>query len=271
VTGLTASYVTLHGGGFTDPARTSFADRAAAAAKAGFTGIGVQLADLAGTGGAAVIRDPAVTVTEAEFLGGWVLAEDLDVPSPSEELLVEVARVAGPLRVTSGEFAAGPADPGRAADTLVVLANRLAPHGITLAVEAFAWGAIPDYPTALEIVRRSGASNAGLMIDVWHWFATGADVAMLRDVDPHEIVGVQLNDGPRTRRDDPEILHRARTTRWLPGEGELPVRELVGALHTAGYTGPYSVEVNYPGFRELPVEEAARLAHDASIAILNGR
>ncbi|WP_067678977.1 sugar phosphate isomerase/epimerase family protein [Nocardia miyunensis] len=271
MTELTASYVTLHGGGFTDPARTPFAARAAAAAKAGFTGIGVQLADLARTGGAAVIADRAVAVTEAEFLGGWVFAQDPEVPSPSEELLVDLARVAGPLRVTSGEFAAGPVDPGRAADALAALANRLVPHGITLAVEAFAWGAIRDYPTALELVRRSGAANAGLMIDVWHWFATGSDIAQLRDIDPREIAGVQLNDGPRTSPDDPEILHRARNTRWLPGAGELPVRELVGVLHEAGYTGPYSVEVNYRGFRELPVEEAARAAYDTSIGILNGR
>ncbi|MBI0385469.1 hypothetical protein JBE27_56675, partial [Streptomyces albiflaviniger] len=51
MTGLTASYVTLHGAGFTDPARTPFAARAAAAARAGFTGIGVQFADLAAHGG----------------------------------------------------------------------------------------------------------------------------------------------------------------------------------------------------------------------------
>jgi sugar phosphate isomerase/epimerase len=272
VTGLTASYVTLHGAGFTDPARTGFAARAAAAAKAGFTGIGVQFADLAANGGVGAVRtaaaDVGLAVTEAEFLGGWALADSVTTPSDAECMLVDAVGAWGPLRVTSGEFGPRPLDPGRAAANLAALAERLAPLGVRLAVEAFAWGAIADYPTALDLVRRSGAANVGVMIDVWHWFATGADLALLTDLDVREIAGVQLNDGPRVRPDDPDMLHKARSTRWLPGTGELPVRELIGELRTLGYIGPWSVEVNDPWFRALPTGEAARRAFDAASAVL---
>ncbi|MBA6436911.1 sugar phosphate isomerase/epimerase family protein [Streptomyces sp. GMR22] len=273
MTGLTASYVTLHGAGFTDPARNPFAARAAAAARAGFTGIGVQFADLAAHGGVDAVRtvaaDAGLAVTEAEFLGGWALAESVATPSDAEITLAEAARAWGPLRVTSGEFAAGPADPGRAADRLAELAARLAPLGVTLAVEAFAWGALRDYPTALDVVRRSGAPNAGVMIDIWHWFATGADTALLHDIDVREVAGVQLNDGPRVRPDDPDMLHKARSTRLLPGRGELPVRALVAELRNLGYTGPWSVEVNDPRFRALPVDEAAQRAFGSATAVLD--
>jgi sugar phosphate isomerase/epimerase len=274
MTGLTASYVTLHGAGFTDPARNPFAERVAAAASAGFTGIGVQLADLAAQGGVAPVRTVAaeagLAVTEAEFLGGWALADSVAAPSEAEQTLTDAAHAWGPLRVTSGEFAAGPLDLGRAAAHLATLAHRLAPLGVTLAVEAFAWGAIPDYPTALELVRRSAAANTGVMIDVWHWFSTGADTSLLRDIDAREIAGVQLNDGPRVRPDDPEILHKARNARWLPGAGELPVRDLLAELTAIGYRGPYSVEVNDPHFRVLPADEAARRAFDACTRLLAG-
>lgn len=274
MTGLTASYVTLHGAGFTDPARNPLAERVAAAASVGFTGIGVQLADLAAHGGVAPVRTVAaeagLAVTEAEFLGGWALADSVAAPSEAERTLTDAAHAWGPLRVTSGEFAAGPLDLGRAAAHLAALAHRLAPFGITLAVEAFAWGAIPDYPVALELVRRSAAANTGVMIDVWHWFSTGTDTSLLRDIDAREIAGVQLNDGPRVRPDDPEILYKARNTRWLPGAGELPVRDLLTKLTAIGYRGPYSVEVNDPHFRALPADEAARRAFDACTRLLAG-
>lgn len=272
MTGLTASYVTLHGAGFTDSARTGFAERAAAAAKAGFSGIGVQFADLAANGGVGAVRtvaaDAGLAVTEAEFLGGWALADSVATASDAERTLVDAAQAWGSLRVTCGEFTAGPLDPGHAATHLASLAERLAPLGVTLAVEAFAWGAIPDYPTALDVVRRSGAANVGIMIDFWHWFGTGADTALLTDVDPREIAGVQLNDGPRVRPDDPDMLHKARSTRWLPGTGELPIRELIAELRTLGYTGPWSVEVNDPWFRALPTDEAARRAFATASAVL---
>jgi 4-hydroxyphenylpyruvate dioxygenase len=275
MTPLTASHVTLHGAGFVDPARFGVDERARAAAAAGFTGMGVQLADLASHGGVGPARAAAaaagIQVTEAEFLGGWALADPDTGPSDAERLLVEAADTWGALRVTAGEFAAGPIDPGRAAAGLAAVASRLAPHGVTLAVEAFAWGAIADYPTALDIVRRSGAPNAGIMIDVWHWFNTGADLALLRCVDPREIAGVQLNDGPLVRPDDPEIRELARNTRWLPGTGELPVRDLLTALDEIGYRGPFSVEVNDPGFRALPATEAAHRAFASAVALLTAR
>jgi sugar phosphate isomerase/epimerase len=272
---LTASFVTLSGAGFVDPARNDFGSRAHAAAAAGFAGIGVQVADLAANGGLAPVRavpaDAGIAVPEAEFLSGWVLADDGTLPSEAERTVVELARAWGVSRVTTGEFAAGPADIARAADNLAAVAARLAEVDVRVAVEAFAWGAISDYPTALEIVRRSGAANVGIMIDIWHWFGTGADVTLLRDIDASEIVAVQLNDGPRVRPDDPDILHKARSTRWLPGDGELPLRDLLDAITETGWSGPYSVEVNYPTFRELPAAEAARLAYEKSAAVLSDR
>ena len=65
------------------------------------------------------------------------------------------------------------------------------------------------------------------------------------------------------------MLDRARSTRLLPGRGELPVRPLVTALRECGYQGPWSVEVNDPWFRALDCTEAARLAFDAATAVLH--
>jgi sugar phosphate isomerase/epimerase len=42
--------------------------------------------------------------------------------------------------------------------------------------------------------------------------------------------------------DSPERL-RAREDRLVPGEGVIPLRELLGAIHTTGYAGRYDVEL----------------------------
>jgi len=77
---------------------------------------------------------------------------------------------------------------------------------------------------------------------------------------------VQLNDGPRVHGDH---LRHARAARRLPGEGELDVVGLLGAVLRTGFTGPWCIEVNTPEFRALPVDEAARRAAAAASAALD--
>ena len=56
----------------------------------------------------------------------------------------------------------------------------------------------------------------------------------------------------------------------LPGEGICGVRELVAALAAAGWDGALDVEIfSTPElFWGLPVDEAARRAHEAAVALL---
>ena len=61
-----------------------------------------------------------------------------------------------------------------AASRLRAIADRLAGRELLVAVEAFPWSAIPDVDCAVDLLRRAGAPNAGLMIDVWHFYNGGA-------------------------------------------------------------------------------------------------
>jgi sugar phosphate isomerase/epimerase len=135
------------------------------------------------------------------------------------------------LHVSAGEFRGGELDPVAAAKRLAEAAGRAAEGDLLVAVESFPWSAIRDHATAVDLVRRSGAPDAGLLVDVWHFF-------------------------------------NARATRRLPGEGELDVVGLVQAVERAGFTGPYCVEVNTPEFRALPLAEAAERAFTTSAEIV---
>jgi sugar phosphate isomerase/epimerase len=271
---LVASFFTLSGAGFGEPPRHSFRARCEAAAAAGFTGIGLHLDDLDRTRAAglddagmkAVLDGTGLRLVEIEFLGGWALDGEYEELAATTAGVEAVADALGGRHVSAGEFRAGRLDLDAAGARLGRLAERLAHRGLRVAVEAFPWSALPDVATAVELLRRAGSEHAGLMVDVWHFFNGGADLAVLDHLPGGGIVAVQLNDGPRVRRD---FLKHARTARRLPGFGDLDVVGLVRAVRRAGFAGPWSVEVNTPVFRDLPVEEAAVVAADAATAVLD--
>ena len=111
---LVASFFTLSGAGFGEPARNGFEERCAAAAAAGFTGIGMHAADLPRSLAAGLtvpdMRDILAVhhlrVVELEFLFGWAAGAD----SPVTDEIVSLAEAFGGRHVSAGSSPACPAD-----------------------------------------------------------------------------------------------------------------------------------------------------------------
>lgn len=275
--GLVASFFTLSGAGFTDPPRNSFVERCEAAAAAGFTGIGLHCDDLPRTVAAgvdvaemrAVLRNNGLALVEIEFLAGWAFHPG-DGISPALAGIEAVADAFGGRQVSTGEFRGDlRLDTEEALDTaakaLRANAGRLAQRGLLVALESFPWSALANTRIAIDLLRRAAAPNAGLLIDVWHFYNGGGHPDLLADLPAAGITGVQLNDGPLVHDD---FQRHARAERHLPGEGDLDVVALIRAVRRAGFTGPYCVEANTPALRSLPVAEAARRAADAATGAL---
>jgi len=276
---LVASFFTLSGAGFVDPPRNSFIERCEAAAAAGFTGIGLHFDDLPRTIAAgvdvaemrAVLKNNGLALVEIEFLAGWALSSGHDGGiSPAVAGIEAVADALGGRQVSAGEFS-GDARLDteealdRAAKALRANADRLAERDLLVALESFPWSALTNTAIAIELLRRADAANAGLLIDVWHFYNGGGHPEQLVDLPCAGITGFQLNDGPLVHDD---FQRHARAERQLPGEGELDVVGLIRAVRRAGFTGPYCVEANTPEFRSLPVAEAACRAADTATRVL---
>jgi sugar phosphate isomerase/epimerase len=268
VPALTASFVTLSGAGFAQPARIPFAQRCRAAASAGFTGIGLHTNDYrrmraAGTTDdslRALLTAHGLALQEIEFLSGWTTSGD-DVDA-SFRTLAEVFR---PHHLTAGELTAGRCDVRAAGGRLRKICDDVSACGLRVAVEPFPWSSLNNVATARAVVEASGASNAGLMIDVWHFYNSRSRLSDLDGLRPDQIVAVQLNDG---RVVPDEFLAEARQCRLLPGEGELDLTGLLLGLHERGFRGPYCVEVNYPAYRDLPVDDMATAAFTTAATAL---
>ena len=61
-------------------------------------------------------------------------------------------------------------------------ADRLAKKGLLVALESFPWSALANTRIAIDLLRRAGAPNAGLLIDVWHFYNGGGHPDQLVDL-----------------------------------------------------------------------------------------
>jgi sugar phosphate isomerase/epimerase len=99
-------------------------------------------------------------------------------------------------------------------------------RGMQLTLEFAPPHSINTFETALAAIRAIGKSNARLTIDAMHFFRTGGSIDQLAQADGSCIGHVQLCDVPLAARTK-EYYQEACFRRLLPGDGELPLRELL--------------------------------------------
>jgi sugar phosphate isomerase/epimerase len=161
-------------------------------------------------------------------------------------------------------------DPQRTRDTFAALAEAARPYGLRPAIEAIPYMRVRTLADAVAVVGESGG---GIIIDPLHLQRGGGTPGDVRSLDPKLIAYGQLCDAPLAAPHDlprPRELPRgqsvagitdlaleARAVRLLPGDGELPLAEIISAM-PAGL--PLSVETpNVALLRSLgPLEFACR-------------
>lgn len=113
---------------------------------------------------------------------------------------------------------------------------------------------------ALDIVEAVDHPSLGVYPDTWHLWETGTyDEDMKRAGD--RIFGFHLNDGRSGDRN-----------REIPGEGEIPLVDMVRKAEAVGYAGTYDVEYTTPmavgpSF-DVPYEDVLRRIADGTTKIL---
>jgi sugar phosphate isomerase/epimerase len=142
-------------------------------------------------------------------------------------------------------------DLGRLSDSFAGLVAAAVPYGIRAVVEFMAYRSVATLPDAVAIAARSG--GGGILVDALHVQRCGVRLDELRAVDPGLISYVQLCDALLKAPADP--VHEARAARLLPGEGQLPLLELLAALPD---DIPVAVEAPADADGASPREFAAR-------------
>jgi sugar phosphate isomerase/epimerase len=120
-------------------------------------------------------------------------------------------------------------DLGRTFDQFAALTELAAQRGIQTVVEAVPGLTVGDLPTALAARQHIGRPDFRLLIDTMHLVRSGSSAADLAAVAPGHIGYAQLCDAP-LRPDIDDYMAEAMFERMVPGEGELPLGDILSAL-----------------------------------------
>jgi len=245
------------------------------AAAAGFRTIGVRLTATPSVGvppydmlhegpmlreTLARLADTGVSVLDTEFLR---FEPEIPVGVPEGFLEASARLGARNVLVMSAE-----PDESRTLERFCELCDRAAPYGLRVCLEFAIYTGVRTLAHAAQFVARSKRPNAGVLIDALHFSRSGGVPADVAPVDPALLRYAQLCDaspdmpGPG---DTPALIREARTGRLLPGEGVLPLAELVAALPA---DAALAVEAPCRATAELPALERARRAYRALTGLL---
>jgi sugar phosphate isomerase/epimerase len=250
-TELVASYYTLTGAHISRPPRHPLAERARAAVLAGFTGIALAPGELAAGLASVVAAIGGLEVPELEPLRGWDSGGRDD-----ESAIFALADAFGSRQVTTIQVVTeAPAD--LLAERFAGLCERAGAHGLTVGFEPRANSPVDTPAGAQALIRASGATNAGIVLDAYHVHRAGVsmdDIAPVAEL----IVSVQLNDMLEQPRPDP--VEDALDYRLAPGLGVIDLPGWLAGLAGLRITVPLAVEVLSREHNTLPVDEAAARA-----------
>lgn len=159
-------------------------------------------------------------------------------------------------------------DRTRLVDNFARLCDLAAGMGLTVMLEFITYCSIGSLQAASEMVAAGGRVNAGVLIDTLQYFRSGARPQDLDGMPPGLFRYMQLCDGLRRAPESLEARrHEARNDRRLPGQGELPVAELLRHLPTGI---PLALEAPCAALRGRPYAEQGRMAGEAVRAFLAG-
>ena len=119
-------------------------------------------------------------------------------------------------------------DLGRAFDQLATLAEMAGARGLQSSIEFVPGLPIGDLETAMAALDHVGNANCRLMVDAMHLIRSGATPADLAAVDPARIGYAQICDVPLVS--PLSYMGEAMYERRVPGEGDLPLLDIVAAL-----------------------------------------
>lgn len=245
-----------------------------AAAAAGFFGTSLRIdADGPMGGPSRLIGNPsAIRETLCAIADTGVVLHDFEMirirahlkPSDHEATLDTGARLGGRFIIVLGDDD----DENRLTDNMAAVCELARDRGVRVVIEFMSWLGVSRALQAERIVKATGKSNAGIVVDPLHVIRGGGSMAELKSLDPAHLFFCQICDAHAQRPEGKEALrHEAIWDRLHPGDGALPLADY---LRNMPEDLPISVETPVVGLdKKLSVKARAKLAFDSTRALLD--
>lgn len=260
--------------------RALLPELATAAAAAGFDAVTLTPDLFVRSGGRAAnlrtqVEDAGVRVT---FVDGLCTALPGTPPAtpgdgtftkPHEATLddcIDIALATGAGAINLVHIGGAPMPVPAFAEAFARACARAAEDNVRLAIEFLPGTGIPDLATAVAVVREADAPNGSVLLDTWHFARGGGTLADLDTAAVAAIGGVQLSDRSPEQDAEPYVPRRGRK---LPGDGALPLVEIVARLTAAHPTLPIGAEVLSDEVDDLGLADGTSRIADALRAVVD--
>lgn len=243
------------------------------AAAAGYARVGLRMRQ--GPPGSIFypVERQAASAVRARARAAGVEIFDVEFVALDRSLQVDALE---PWMATAAELGASRVNSGASGDDMDIernaarfggLCDLAQRYGLGVDLEFMRWRKpIASLDDAIKILSLAARPNGRLLIDLLHVTRSGGTPRDLANVPGHLIGHIQISDAPLAAPPESEIPAEARERRWPPGEGELPLLELMNAL-PAGI--PLSTEaVTTRSIPELGPLESARRAYEGAMRVL---
>ncbi|MBN9085199.1 MAG: hypothetical protein BGP04_11935 [Rhizobiales bacterium 62-17] len=168
------------------------------------------------------LSDTGVGILDVEAI--WLTAET------EAESYLPVFDTAAQLGARNVLVVGNDAESARTADNFSRLCELSHPFGLRVMLEFIPYCHTSTIQAAHAIVQQSGCDNAGVLIDALHLRRSGGTPADIAILDPSMLAYCQICDAHLSPPQISELRTEARSNRLYPGEGHLPLFELMRAL-----------------------------------------
>lgn len=206
------------------------------------------------------LNDRGVKLVAAAYQGGLLLAQGEPRKAHFDHFKRRLAlceRFAIPTMLLVADFARAPEaqDLARAVVSLAQAAQWAAGFGVRLALEFRGSDAFcASLDTAITLVEQCGEPNAGVCLDVFHYYKGPSKAEDLERLTAGNLFHVQVCDVAGVPR---ELM--TDSDRVMPGDGDFRLEPIVRRLKEVGYTGPVTLELMNPVLWSLKSTQVTEL------------
>ena len=140
------------------------------------------------------------------------------------------------------------------------ISNKFRNYKVKFAFEflGFSWCSVSTLEQDFEIVKAVNRKNIGVVLDTFHFYVGGSTLDSIQKMDREKLYMLHINDVEGLPKSDLQDAHRL-----YPGEGVIPLKEIISRLKEIHYDGPVSIEMFRPEYWTRPAEEVAKKGMEA--------
>ena len=251
----------------------TFEERVAAAKAAGFEGIGLRAeayVDALNEGLfdqdiLDILKKYDMKVTEVEYIVQWCEEHRSYEQKYKEQMCFHMCDLFGVNHINCGLMENYSVE--HTAQKLKELCHRAGKR--IIGVEPMPYSGIPNLEKAWAVVKASGAENAYIILDTWHWVRADQPYDILTKEQAERVISIQINDAYERPYAASILRDESMHDRLAPGTGAKDTAGFVKMIKEAGIDPKViGVEVISDEILGRGLKEAAAYTYDNTEKVL---